>query len=338
MSLQLVAKDIANLRVELTFEDGSMESRTLPKIENETDYLDLSNLPPGEASIKVTALAASGDAIGHGYSMALLIPGRRSYASLRILLDSQGQTYLNPFSPLTSLADQNVLGSQFHGRVIADRVPGEELRLVAYYRETYSSYFYSVGSTLVTAAGTANFFNLSNGTYQLGYQAPGYGGIGYTTSSDGGFSLARSMPRRPEFALSAPVTVSADQEAAPQVTLNLDWDLGDASPAINAVLPSREVTFDFPAKVGLTDPKYAIEIYDSFDGNLLVPVQRFESSANDLVTGRTRVSFTLADEVRAGTRYYVLRYWEGSGTYGGANAYGRTPLIPFIVPTTDATP
>ena len=339
MGLQLIAKDVANLRVELTFEDGRVESRVLPKNEGEMDYLDLSNLPPGEASIKVTALSAGGDAIGHGYSMALLMPGRRSYAALRILLDSQGQTYLNPFSPLTSLADQNVLGSQLHGRVIASRDPGEELRIIAYYREAAgSSYMYSVGSTLATAVGTANFFNLSDAIYQLGYQAPGYGGIGYMTSNDGGFSLARAMPRRPEFALSAPVRVSADQEVAPEVTFDLDWDLRDASPAINSVLPSREVTFDFPAKTGLADPKYAIEIFDSFDGNLLVPVQRFESSANDLVTGRTRVSFTLADEVRAGTRYYLLRYWEGSGTYGGNNAFGRTPLIPFIVPTRDATP
>ena len=340
MGMQLIATDVVNLRIELTFEDGSMESRILSKIDSEADYLDLSNLPPGEASIKVTALSTSGESIGHGYSMALLIPGRRSYATLRILLDSQGQTYLNPFSPLTSLADQNVLGSQLHGRVMASREPGELLEISAYYRSIYQSmYAYPQATIQVSAAGSVNFFNLRDAIFHLGYQGPGEGGYRTSNSIDGSFSVARTMPRRPEFALSDVVEVSADQEKAPEVTLDLDWDLRGATPAINSVLPSREVTFDFPAKTGLTDPKYAIEIYDSVEPMIeLQPVQRFESSANDLVTGRTRVSFTLADEVRAGSRYYVLKYWEGSGTYGGANAFGRTPLIPFIVPTTDATP
>ncbi len=331
---QVIAEDLAELKVELTLEDGRTETRTLPKAES--NYIDLSGLPSGEASIKVSAMLASGEVVGYGYTMAMLMPGRRSYASLHILLDTPGKSTVMPYSPLTPLVDQNVLGSQLYGRVIGGEATGEQLSMGVFRREGVTPfYFYSYGSTQVTPAGAANFFNLSDGAYHLGYHSsyPTYSGY---SGFEGTISVATAMPRRPQFAISEPVQVSATQTEVPEVEFDLSWDLSAATPAMNSVLESREVTFEFPAKTGLTDPKYAIEIYDSAvreSNSSLVPLQRYETSAHDPETMTTRVSFTLDETVHPGTRYYVLKYWEGSGSYGGANAFGRTALIPFIVPT-----
>ena len=341
--VQVIGRDLSEIQVDLTFEDGRTESRTVARPASVPWIADLSNLPSGEASIKVTAKLATGEVVGHAYTMATLVPGRRSYTTIHILLATHGKTTLEPYSPLNPLTDLNLLGSQFYGRVIVPSSTGQLFSAVAVQPYT-SSYeggatytgFTSYGKVEVSPTGAANFFNLHDGTYYLGYHPNFWGGYGGGSDIDAQRSIATQMPQHVEFALSKPVMVTSHQTVVPEALLDLTWDLRGASPTLNAILGSREVTFEFPAKPGLVDPKYAIEIYDAIDASSNAPrplLQRYETSAHDPVSGKTRVSFTLADVVRPGTRYYMLKYWEGSGSYGGENAYGRTPLIPFTVPT-----
>jgi hypothetical protein len=326
-SLQRIASDVARYAITFTFQDQpTVLKEAVPAADSY--YLDISGLPTGQASLHVKAYGPDEEILGEAYTMVLLIPGRRSFAHVMIQLHSAGKSNLKPFNPLTPIADENPYGSRLIGRVRASVPEGQtfEVRPFITYgssRPSTYSYFRSV----VAPGEAAPYYNLSDGLYVLGIER------GY-------HAVAASMPKRPVQAFSPVVTVTAVQTEVPEVELDLDWDLTSALPAINTVLPSREVTFEWPVKPGVTDPKYAIEIYAAVNtnwewdsSNAPVPVQRYETSAYDPLTKRTKVTFTLNDQVEPGQRYYMLKYWEGSGSYGGANAFGRTDLIPFLVPT-----
>ena len=330
-SLQRISSDIARYALEFTFKEQPTVQREVEPAAG-SDYLDISGLPTGQTSLHVKAYGQDGELLGEAYTMALLIPGRRSFAQAIIQLHSAGKSHLNPFNPLTSIADENPSGNRFIGRVRASDSDGETFEIwpFVHYGGSHPSGHSSRRSRV--AAGTAiPYYNLSNGSYALGIE------LGY-------HSVATSMPKRPVQAFSPIVKVTAAQTEVPEVMLDLDWDLTSAMPAFNQLLTSREVTFEWPAKPGVVDPKYAIEIYGAVNSNwewdssnAPVPVQRYETSATDPLTNRTKVTFTLNDHVQPGQRYYMLKYWEGSGSYGGANAFGRTSLIPFTVPTRDTS-
>lgn len=263
--------------------------------------LHLDGLPTGDATIRME-VARGAEPFGSGTTYAPLVAGRRTSVMLIVSLESRGETNLRPFTPLGPVDLASAFASQLIGIVDDGALSGRSYEI----NTNWSNYL-----TVSGDMGQALFTNLTNGPVQLQF------------GSDYNQSVAYAVPKAVQFAMSDPATVSATQSAIPTATLNVGWDFTYMQPQPNTVLASRTVDLSWPAKPGVDDPKYIIEIYGSTGTN--TPFQSLETSAQS-------VRMTLNDNVQAGTRYLVLKYKRGSGTYGGRNAYGRSQAIPLIVP------
>ncbi len=299
---QALMSDITDATLSVTVPGKPAYLRTFAGADLKTT-VHLDGLPTGDATIRMEAAQGS-ESLGSGMAYAPLLAGRRSSVRMRLVLDSRGDTNLLPFTPLGPIDLASALASQLIGFVDDGSVSGGRYDVSAGNSGT---------QTVSGDQGQVLFANLYSGQVQLryGYDYPGSG-------------PAYAAPKVVAYAVSEPATVSATQTAIPTASLDIGWDFSTLQPQPNTTLTARTFELSWPAKPGVEDPKYVIELYNSWNYQA-TPVQTLETSAR-------RVSLTLDDRIQAGTRYLVLKYKRGSGTYGGGNAHGRSQAIPLVVP------
>ncbi len=193
--------------------------------------------------------------------------------------------------------------------------PGQPLTVRLRSRATGSSANFAVTdkTTQTDNNGNYSFTGLSAADYQVYYDDEGK--VAATTFNTAGVAAAD------------PVAVTSTQTAAQQVNLELAWDFTSAVPAPNAtVTAGSQVNFDWPEKNGASGAVYQVTIF-STSNTQSGALQTFPAEG----AAATQATVTLNNQVTAGTRYYVVKYWKSGGTFGGPNFYGQTKPIPIVV-------
>lgn len=167
-------------------------------------------------------------------------------------------------------------------------------------------------NTTSDAKGNYSFTGLPAGTYQILYD-------------DSGTEAATDSINTSGIVVSDPVTVAANQTSAPQVNMDLAWDMAAFTPDPSSTVSNRTVSFSWSDKPGFTGEVYQVSVFGSAStgGGAIV------SSAE---TTGTSTSVTIPNSVTSGTKvYYVVKFWKPGGSFGGGNYYGQTKPVPFTV-------
>lgn len=167
-------------------------------------------------------------------------------------------------------------------------------------------------NTTSDASGNYSFTGLPAGTYQILYD-------------DSGTVAATDSINTSGIVVSDPVTVQANQTSAPQVSMDLAWDLAAFTPDPSSQVTSRNVNFSWTAKPGFSGATYQVSVFGSQNtgGGAIV-----SSTAGTGTTASVTLPDTVADNT---TVYYVVKYWKAGGDFGGGNYYGQTKPIPITL-------
>jgi hypothetical protein len=130
--------------------------------------------------------------------------------------------------------------------------------------------------------------------------------------------------------VSSPATASTSA-TRPQVKMDLKWDI-NPSTGFDTKVTSYPVTFTHNA-LTLTGKEfqYQIQVVDS--ANSTVWGSAWSTSVSRSWNGKrgTETDTPTGAEVADGTYGYRIKFREMNGTYGGANIYGESQLIPLTI-------